>query len=172
MSGQLNDVKADLLVMVPGEHFQPVCFVLDNCRLSVCHHQLVRVSFLDSFGVTVEGCMELCQHVVPASSRVHECVRPSDLVCQKHDQYTQVLCILGGRYLIELPMSPHDIGVQSFPVWIVFLLTGQWIQPSPSVLRSPFTNLSVLCFLHPGSRQYCQFWILQSSSTCCRNMRR
>ena len=92
-------------------------------------------------------------------------------MCQKHDQYTQVLCVLGGCYLIELPMSPHDMGVQSFPVWIVFLLIGQWIRPSPSVLRSPFMNLSVSYFLHPGSRQYCQFWILQSSSMCCRNMR-
>ena len=93
-------------------------------------------------------------------------------MCQKHDRYTQVLCVLGGRYLIELPMLPHDMGVQSFPVWIVFLLTGQWIQPSPSVLRSPFMNLSVSCFLHLGSRQYCQFWNSQSLSTCCRNMRR
>ena len=28
-------------------------------------------------------------------------------------------------------------------------------------------NLSVSCFLHPGSRQYCQFWNSQSLLTCC-----
>ena len=32
-------------------------------------------------------------------------------------------------------------------------------------------NLSVSCFLHPGSRQYCQFWNLQLLLTRCRNMR-